>query len=154
MAKAVKYDIQKQKLKGKIKTQKIGELQSYEIKPKNSLTNKNILEVKQINLIDLSLIERLLLRKLYTKMESIIEEIDDNDDPSPGDLKKILDEVERLRGIIRNKYAIYLSNAKIEELLLKTNFLLQEVGIKAIAKEEIILKNHSEQLYKEEGKTR
>ena len=148
------YKITKEKNTGKIKGKNIDKIDGFEIKPKNTLAQRNILEVKRIKVAKPNLIEYLLLKKLYLKMESIIKMIDDNEDPSPSDLKLVLDEVERLRSVIRNNYAKFMSEEKLSEIMTKTNYILQEIGIKAIEKEDEVLRKNAGLEHDEESKSR
>ena len=141
---AGKYKIVNNEMSGRIKGKKTHAIEGYEIKPKNALTTKNVLEVKDIIVVNNTLIKKLLLKKMQIKMKKIIEEFDDNDNPSPSDLKKILDEVERLRSILRNIYTKYLEASEVEKLFVKTNLLLQEVAVRAIEKEDAFIRKNIE----------
>lgn len=144
MSKLEKHKIIKENFKGKVKGKKINKLTGFEIKPRNTLSKKDILVVKKVNVVKPSLIEYLLIKKIYLKMEAVVKLIEDNDDPSPSDLKMILDEVEKLRGIVKNQYAKFLTEEKVLDIFSKTNYLLQEVGIKAIEKEDEFLRKNAE----------
>jgi hypothetical protein len=140
------YKISNTSFKSKIKTNKINKLKGFEIKPKNTLSKKKILKVKKINVINDKLISNLLMKKIYLKMEQIITKINDEEDSNPSDLKKSLDETERLRGIVINKYKEYLKKKDFETLLFKLNLIFQEIGIRTIAKQDEFLRNNDKKI--------
>jgi len=101
--------------------------------------NKNIklkdaINVNKMIIINPSLIEKLIDKRINTKLRKLIEFIlgiyDESTDPS-GTLMLALNEVEKFKREIINKYIAYLNKEQLKNLDKKIKYLEQEVTMKS-----------------------
>ena len=112
----------------------------FRIKPRNKLKYDGI-EVSRLILVEPSLIEKVLKRKTKIKLNAylnfLISIIEDEDDD--GALSLVLDDAERYKSIIMNKYSKYLSPRYIKELLFRVRFIEEQLKAKIL--EEKMMEN-------------
>ena len=112
-------------------------MKGYKINPKNNYSYDGI-KVNEMIIIKPSLIEKIIKRKVKNKLDYylklIIDNLDGND--SDDDTRIALDDLQRYKKIINDKYSIYLDekymallNKKINvfERELKNNLLYQNL---------------------------
>lgn len=103
----------------------------FKIKPRNNIKYEGI-EVSKMILIEPSLIENVLKRKIKLKLNAylnyLISTLDDEEDPSNLDL--VLDDTKRYKSIIMNRYSKYLDPKYIRELLFRIKFVEEELKAK------------------------
>ena len=103
--------------------------EGFKVKPRNNVKYDGI-EVGKLTLVEPSLIEKVLRRKTKIKLNTYLNflisflEDEDNDD---GNLSLVLDDVKRYKAIITNKYSKFLDARYIKKLLLKVNFIEDEM---------------------------
>lgn len=109
-------------------------LNGYEFSPKNS-SDYIGLNVNKMVVIKPSFVEKVLKRKVKRKLDlylKFIVNILDDEDTDPTNLRIVLDDVERYRRTIINKYQLYLDEKYINLLLKKIDLLSHEIKMKLI----------------------
>lgn len=109
-------------------------LNGYQFKPKNSSEYIG-LNVNKMVVIKPSFVEKVLKKKVKRKLDlylQFIVNILDDEDTDPTNLRIVLDDVERYRRTIINKYRLYLDEKYINLLLKKIDLLSHEIKIKLI----------------------
>lgn len=118
-------------------------LHGFKIKPQNNVSYEGV-EVSHLVLVEPSLIENVLKRKIKHKLDAylsfLFSVIDDDDDDSET-LELVIDDVTRYKNIIMNKYSKFLDKKYISKLLKKVGMV------------ELELKSKLEELTKMEVKT-
>lgn len=99
----------------------------YKVTPKNKIRYEGVV-VNEMLIIKPSLIEKLLKRKIGSKLDNylqyIINILEEDDDTDSGKISTVLSDLNRYREIIKTNYRQYL-DAKYTELLLKKIELLE-----------------------------
>ena len=121
------------------KTKKIvlldyNKLNGYQFKPKNSSEYIG-LSVNKMVIIKPSFVEKVLKKKVKRKLDlylQFIVSILDDEDTDPTNLRFVLDDLERYRRTIINKYQLYLDEKYINLLLKKIDLLNHEIKMKLI----------------------
>lgn len=105
------------------------ELKGFRVKPKSNISFEDMINVNEMILINPSLIEKLITKKCTKTFNRIIKMIsivsDDEDDDSGYML--ILDEIERFKNLLVNKYKKYMDEKEFELNLKKLELLKEEV---------------------------
>lgn len=117
-------------------------LNGYEFNPKNS-SDYIGLNVNKMVVIKPSFVEKVLKRKVKRKLDlylQFIVNILDEEDTDPTNLRIVLDDVERYRRTIINKYQLYLDEKYVNLLLKKIDLLSHEIKMKLIYMKEPIQK--------------
>ncbi len=103
-------------------------LKGFSVKPKNNVTFEDMINVDEMILINPSLIEKLITKKCTKTFDRIIKMISivsDDDDDSGYML--ILDEIERFKNLLINKYKKYMEEKEYELNLKKLELLKGEI---------------------------
>lgn len=93
------------------------------------------MEVNKMVVINPSLIEKVLKKKIKRKLDlylQFIVSVIDDEDTDPSNLRYVLDDLERYRRTIINKYQHYLDEKYINLLLKKIEVLNNELKTKLI----------------------
>jgi len=109
-------------------------LNGYEFNPKNSSEYIGV-SVNKMVVIKPSFVEKVLKKKVKRKLDlylQFIVSILDNEDTDPTSLRRVLDDVERYRRTIINKYQLYLDEKYVNLLLKKIDLLSHEIKMKLI----------------------
>ena len=124
------YTIIKANNNGEITLETIEKINGYKVKPKNKRNYKGI-KVNSMVIIKPSFIEKVLKRKIKTKLEFylnyIINLIDEDDD---DDTRKALDELERFKETVEYKYRKYLDDKYVNLLHKKISLIEHEIKLK------------------------
>ena len=116
------------------------QINGFNIKPGNNVPYDGI-EVGHLTLVEPSLIEIVLKRKTKRKLNAylnfLITIIEDDDDDSEA-LNLVINDVDRYKSIIMNKYSKFLDKRYIKSLLRKVNMIEKELKQKL---KEISLEN-------------
>ena len=127
----------------------------YKVKPKNKVKYEGV-TVNEMFVINQSFIEKLLKRKIGTKLnnylQTIIELLDD-DDAGSGKIAEFITELGHYREVIKNNYKRYL-NQKYIDLLLKKIELLEYESKKKLMQLNAYNYSKLQNLYEEEKETR
>lgn len=113
---------------------KDGKIDGFRFAPK--YTNEYMgMEVNKMVVINPSLIEKVLKKKIKRKLDlylQFIVSVIDDEDTDPSNLRYVLDDLERYRRTIINKYQHYLDEKYINLLLKKIEVLNNELKTKLI----------------------
>lgn len=108
-------------------------MEGFEFTPKNKNINK-------ITIIDSELINNILSIKFnekFKKLTKLIMLLLNDDDSSESDLIIALDEAERLKSVLQNKYHKYLIKEKYSIFIKRLNMIESEINFKIISKHSI-----------------
>ncbi|MBE6152270.1 MAG: hypothetical protein E7165_03035 [Firmicutes bacterium] len=109
-------------------------LGGYEFNPKNS-SNYIGVNVNKMVVIKPSFVEKVLKKKVKRKLDlylQFIVGILDDEDTDPTNLRIVLNDIERYRRTIINKYQLYLDEKYVNLLLKKIDLLSHEIKMKLI----------------------
>lgn len=98
------------------------------VSPKNAVAGLTI-KAKKITLIDSFLIEEYIKGRINRKIDKIVKfmlRILNDEDTTEDDSGLVIDEVNKLKGIIINKYKEYLTDTEYKALLTKLILLEEE----------------------------
>ncbi len=103
-------------------------LKGLKFKPKKNMKFEDMISVNEMIVINPSLLEKLVSKKCSRTLKKIIKMMtvisDDEDDDSGYML--ILDEIERLKKLVINKYKDYMDEKEYDTLLKKLEIIKQE----------------------------
>jgi len=105
-------------------------LKGFSVKPKEGVSFEDMINVEKMILINPSLIEKLIDKKCSKTFDKILKMIsvvssDDEDDDSGYML--ILDEMERFKNLLINKYKQYMDEREYEMNIKKLELLEEEI---------------------------
>ncbi len=104
----------------------------FKIKPKNNIKYEGII-VSELTIINPLLIENVLKRKTKRKLNAylgfLVDSLED-DDATGEEMALILEDAVKYRMIIMQKYAKFLNKSYISELLLRVNFIEEELKMR------------------------
>ena len=118
----------------------------FRIKPQNNVKYDGV-EVSYLTVVEPSLIENVLKRKITKKLDEylkyLIGILDTDDDTDPDDLNLVINDLQRYKSIIMNRYAKYLDPYYIRRLLSKVKLVENELKrkIKATQKHNEYISN-------------
>lgn len=130
----MKYIIKKKNKFVKIADKELN-FKGYKFKPKKS-------NIKSVVVLSPKLIHVVLntkINEMFTRLLMIVNDAFNSDD-NPAGVAIALDEIEMVRGIIRNKYAKYLTKEKLYLYLKKLELIEEEMRCK-----EIVLNTYKEE---------
>lgn len=116
----MKYVIDKKQEKMKLMYYDV-KMDGLDVEPINNVKNLNI-KAKKVKLVDKKLRESYVKQRINKKIDKIISfmmRIINDDDTSEDDVGIVLDEMNRLKGIIVNKYKEYINASEYKSLLSK-----------------------------------
>lgn len=108
-------------------------LKGFNVKPKDNFNFEDMINVNEMIIINPTLIEKLIDKKCKRTLEklimmlSIIDE-DDNDDSSNVDI--VLDELERFKTLVTNKYEEFMEKEEYKMLLKKIDIIKKELELR------------------------
>ena len=114
----------------------------FEFTPKNSSEYMGM-NVNKMVVINPSFVEKVLKKKVKRRLDLYLQFIVnmlDDEDTDPTGLREVLNDVERYKRIIINKYRLYLDEKYINLLLKKIELLSNEIKMKLIYSREPIEK--------------
>jgi len=144
----MKYVINKTKDSKKLMYYNV-KVDGLEVNPVNNVENQAI-KVGEITIVDDKLQETYIKKRLNRKMDKIIRfmlRILNDEDTTEDDTGMALDELNRLKGIVMNKYRKYMKDAEYKSIL--TKLILIEEEFKKSYREKIFL-DYSDTNYYEE----
>ena len=108
------------------------QIDGFNIKPQNNVKYDGV-KVGHLTLVEPTLIEKVLKRKTKRKLNAylnfLINAADEDDDDSEA-LQLVIDDIERYKNIIINKYSKFLDKRYIKSLLKKVNMVEKELKAK------------------------
>lgn len=106
-------------------------LKGFNVKPKHNINFEDMINVEEMIVINPGLIEKLVDKKCKRTFEKIIKMIsiasEEDDDEGDSSFMLILDEIERFKNLIINKYKSYIEEKEYETLLKKLDILKAEI---------------------------
>lgn len=120
--------------------------------PKNDVSNVKI-KTQKIILVDKFLTDSYIKQRINKKIDKIIKfmlQILNDDGTTEDDTGMVLDEINRLKGIVINKYKKYMEESDYKAML--TKLILIEEEFKKSYNEKIYTNYVSDKLYEEEIK--
>lgn len=106
-------------------------LKGFNVKPKHNINFEDMINVEEMIVINPGLIEKLVDKKCKRTFEKIITMIsiasEEDDDEGDASFMLILDEIERFKNLIINKYKNYIEEKEYETLLKKLDILKAEI---------------------------
>ena len=109
-------------------------LHGYEFNPKNSSEYMGV-SVNKMVVIKPSFVEKVLKKKVKRKLDLYLQfiiNVLDDEDTDPTSLRTVLNDLERYRRTIINKYQLYLDEKYVNLLLKKIDLLSHEIKMKLI----------------------
>ncbi len=111
-------------------------INGFNMTPKNkNIKLKNAINVNKMIIVNPSFIEKIVDKKINKKLIQLINliiNISDNDEEDPASsLMYSLNEVEKFKREVLNKYLAFLNKKQLEKLDQKIKYLEQEVTMKA-----------------------
>ena len=143
------YTVARKKQDGEITFINYSKLDGYKISPKKNIDYPGI-EVNSILIIKPKFIEKVIKRKNKIKLNYYLNYIIEESDDDSSDLKEVLDNIERYKGIIEYKYRKYLDDKYVNLLNKKINLLEKKIKTKLIYKE----LDYKEEKIEKTGKSR
>ena len=103
----------------------------FHIKPQNNIKYDGV-KVSKLTVVEPSLIENVLKRKITNKLDAYLKYLigvlnTDDDDTDPDDLNLVINDLQRYKQIIMNRYAKYLDPYYIRRLLSKVKLVEDEL---------------------------
>ena len=135
MTNGIHYLIVKEKDKKEITYFEYDKLKGFNMTSKNkNIRLKDAINVNKMIIINPSFIEKLINRKINNKFKKLIDLLSnicsgDEDDPS-GVLMHALNEIEKFKRELINKYVEYMNKEQLKLLNKKINILEQEVTMR------------------------
>lgn len=133
MGREERFLVVKNKDSKDIKYFEYDKISGYNIKPNPKLKFQDAINVNRMILINPSLIEKMVDKKIKRKFDYLINLLAivyENDDDTGEGLKLALNEAEKFRMELVNKYKQYLSDEKYELLLKKIAILEDELYLR------------------------
>ena len=144
------YIVARKKYNGEVTFINYSKLDGYKICPKNNVEYPGV-EVNSILIIKPKFIEKVIKRKNKIKLNYYLNYIIDESDDDSSNLREVLDNIERYKGIIEYKYRKYLDDKYINLLNKKINLLEKKIKTKLIYQE---LEYDKEEKKEKTGKSR
>lgn len=120
-----------------------------EVEPINEVPNQTM-KVGKVLLVDDNLKNTYIKKRVNNKLNKIINfmlQILNDDDTDESDTAMVLDEINRLKGIVANKYRLFMKDQEYKALL--TKLILIEEEFKKNYNEKIFI-NYNNNVYEEE----
>lgn len=139
----MQYLIVKNKDQKEIVYMEYDKLEGMDITPKNHKPFQDSIEVNRMILIQPTLIEKLVHKKIdkhFKKLLMLVTFLLETDDETGTALREALNEIEKFRIEIKNKYREYLSKEELHFLAKKLVILQEEVKQKLLVLEQTISK--------------
>ncbi len=153
MAESSRFLIVKEKDSKEIKYFDYDKLDGYNLKAKKDLHFMDAIDVNRIIIINPSFIEKIATKKINAKFDRLINMIQvicDNDDDDTGEGYRIaLDEANKLKMELWNKYKKYLAKEKLDLMIKKIEILEDELNLRlnilmnSLYEQENLNKGHS-----------
>ncbi len=147
-----KFLVIKNKDEKEIKYFEYDKIKGYNITPKNNVKFQDAINVNKMILINPSLIEKMIDKKVKRKFNYLINMLSclyDSDDTSGEGLYLALDEAEKFRMELINKYKKYMKEEKFELIEKKISILEDELKLRI---KYLVLEQEKE--HSKEGKSR
>ncbi len=155
MDKDQRFLIVKTKDSKEIRYFEYNKIDGYSLTPKSNIHFEDAIDVNRMIIINPSLIEKIVDKKIKRKFDTLITMLGivcEEDDQSGEGYKLALDEAEKFRGELVNKYKRYLENEKLDLMFKKISILEDELKLRLQAIIDRAMEIEEE--YNKEGKSR
>ena len=152
MGREQKFLVVKNKDTKEIKYFEYDKVKGYNIKPKNSVKFEDAINVDRMILINPSLIEKIvdkIVKRKFNYLINMMSIVCEADDENGDGLELALNEAEKFRNELCNKYRKYIADEKFELLEKKIAILEDELRLRLK-----YLFLNKEEIYNKEGKSR
>ncbi len=122
----MKYVIDKNQEKMKLMRYNI-KMVGLDVTPKNG--KSNAIKAKNVKIVDQTLCKSFIKQRINKKIDKVVEfmvKILNDDDTSDEDTGLVLDELNKLKGIIINKYKEYMTKIEYKSILSKLLIIEEE----------------------------
>ncbi len=105
-------------------------LKGFSVKPKSNVSFEDMINVDEMILINPSLIEKLITKKCdraFNKIVKMLSVVSDDEDDSDSGYMLILDEAERFKNLLINKYKHYMEEKEYELTMKKLELIKGEI---------------------------
>ncbi len=134
-----KYIVKRSTLKGTIKKE---EFIGFSMNPKNNAKRTDVISVKNLKIVESSLEENLIKMKIDRKIQQLlILMMKVLDTTSSDDDILVLDEIDRIKGMVLNEYVKVLGGDYKKQIIKKLDYILKEFNQKRYVNVEIIEKS-------------
>ena len=133
MGKEQRFLVVKNKDEKAIKYFEYSKLNGYNIRPKKNVRFEDAINVDRMIIINPTLIEKLIDKKVQRKLTALINMmaiVCESDDESGDGLYLALDEVEKFRNEVFNKYKAYIAEEKLMLISKKIAILEDELKLR------------------------
>ena len=150
-----RFLIVKEKNSKEIKYFDYDKLDGYNLRAKENVHFEDAIDVSRMIIINPTFIEKIATKKLNTKFDKLINmmsfvcEMDEEDESGEG-YRIALDEANKLKMELINKYKKYLDEQKLELMLKKIEILEDELKLRL----EVLMKSYQEVNEKTQGRGR
>lgn len=127
----MKYLIVKKKNQNEIVYMEYDKLKGMDITPKNHKPFEDCIDVNKMILIQPTLIEKLVHKKIdkhFKRLLMLVTMLLETDDETGTALKEALNEIEKFRIEIKNKYREYMTKEELHIMAKKLTILKEEVN--------------------------
>ncbi len=148
-----KYQIDKNKKAKKI-TKKDWMVEGIHLNPKIK-ERERLIKVEEITVVNKNLKEKVLKMQFSVAFKRLLKQVmnvSESENPSDGDIKLALSEVERMKQILKEKYKKELSHQEYHTMWRKAEILEEDLKRKIIYQEQ--RKEFLNQIYREEERGR
>ena len=128
------YTVAKQTNNGEVTFINYSKMDGFKITPKNNVEYPGI-EINSMLIVKPTFIEKVLKRKNKIKLNYYLNYIIDESEDDSSNLREVLDNIERYKGIIEYKYRKYLSDKYINLLRKKLDVVEKKIRTKLIYQE-------------------
>lgn len=131
-----RYTIKKDAKTDVITYKEYENLKGYNVKPKPGFNLDDMVSVNKMIIINPTLIEKLVDKKCQRKLEKILKmltiiyEEDDDTNPDGTSLQLALNEIEKFRSLVDNKYKEYMKDKEYKLLIKKIEILKSEIKLR------------------------
>lgn len=124
-----KYALKKESEKV-VSKKKVKEIKGFSVKPRNKVKPEDMIDVDEMIVVDNGLIDKLIDKKVKREFEKVLNMYSyllEEDDSDEGSYNIILDEIDRFKKLLLNKYKEYLKDKKVKEILKKLEIIEKEI---------------------------
>ena len=114
-----KYIVKKEN-KSVVSKKKVKSIEGFSVKPRNKVKIGEMIDVKEMVLVDNGLIKSLIDKKVKKNFDKLLKMyliLNEDDSASDGDWDLVLDELERFKEHFLSKYKKHLKEKEVKDIL-------------------------------------
>lgn len=148
MSEVKKFVVKKDARNDVITYMEYEKLKGFNVKPKKTLNFEDMINVNEMIIINPTLIEKLIDKKCSRTFEkilafiTIIDSNDDDNDDTTTSFALVLDEIEKFKSLVINKYKEYMEQEKYKLVMKKIEILTKELKLRKSTREQEILEEN------------